>query len=264
MVLRSILFNIAFYVNLIAWLVLCLPFIWLPRTWLIGLVHGWARSSVWLLRVVAGVRMEVRGARKRYDGPLLIAAKHQSLFETYALLPFFSDPAFILKRELNRIPFFGWWAARMRMIPVDRGKGMRALKEMAAIARAEAARNRQVLIFPEGTRRPPGAEPAYKAGVSTLYAEMDVPCLPVALNSGLFWPRRKWQRYPGTILVEFLEPIAPGLPRREFLARLESDIEAACDRLLVEAARSADPPPLPETARERLAAIGEGGAARSA
>jgi len=255
-VVRSILFNIAFYANLIAWMLVCMPSMILPRRWLIVLVHGWARSSVWLLRVVGGVSVEFRGKARRYDGPLLIAAKHQSLFETFTLLPFFSDPAFILKRELNWIPVFGWWAMKMRMIPVDRGKGARALKAMASYAREEAARNRQVLIFPEGTRRPPGADPAYKGGVATLYQEMNVPCLPVALNSGLYWPRRKWQRYPGTIIVEFLEPIQPGMGRSDFMEKLQSEIEASCDRLIREAAESDNPPPLPDTAQARLAATG--------
>lgn len=256
MIVRSILFNLAFYVNLVVWALVCLPTMICPRRWLVFVIHGWARSSVWLLRVIAGIAVEVRGVASNHDGPLLIAAKHQSLFETFALLPFFSDPAFIMKRELNWIPFFGWWTLKMRMIPIDRRKGARALKAMAAYARAEVARNRQILIFPEGTRRAPGDEPDYKSGVATLYKELGVPCLPVALNSGLFWPRRKWQRYPGTIVIEFLEPIPPGLPRRAFLARLQADIETASDRLLAEAAASDTPPPLPATARARLGKLG--------
>ncbi|MEJ8574905.1 lysophospholipid acyltransferase family protein [Microbaculum marinum] len=258
MVLRSLLFNLAFYVNLILWMTACLPLIWLPRPRLTVLMQGWAKSSVWLLRVVGGVRLEVRGGPLPYRGPWLVAAKHQSMFETFALLHCFADPVFILKHELTRIPLFGWWISRAGMISVRRDKGARALKEMAGVARLEARSGRQVLIFPEGTRRPPGAEPAYKAGVVLLYQQMDVPCLPVALNSGLYWPRRRWQRYPGTILVEFLDPIPAGLPRKEFLARLEATIETASDRLLVEAARAPAPPPLPESARQRLAALGEG------
>jgi 1-acyl-sn-glycerol-3-phosphate acyltransferase len=138
---------------------------------------------------------------------------------------------------------------------VRRDKGARALRDMAREAREQARSGRQILIFPEGTRRPPGAPPDYKVGVLLLYQEMGVPCLPVALNSGLYWPRRKWQRYPGTITVEFLEEIPPGLPRKDFLARLEVVIEAASDRLLAEAAAAPHPPPLPESARERLSQI---------
>lgn len=251
---RSILFNIAFYLNVVGWMLACSPMLLLPRRWAIGCVHGWARSSVWLLRVVAGVRVEIRGTPPDRAAPLLVAAKHQSVFETFALLPWFADPAFILKRELTWIPVFGWWCAKMRMIPVDRGKGATALKDMARRAGAEAATGRQIVIFPEGTRRPPGAAPAYKQGIGLLYAEMGVPCQPVALNSGLYWPRRKWQRYPGTILVEFLEPIPPGLPREAFMGRLETAVEAASDRLLAEAAGDPNPPPMPGSARKRLAA----------
>jgi 1-acyl-sn-glycerol-3-phosphate acyltransferase len=254
--LRSILFNLAFYVNLVAWMVVCLPLIVLPRKMLLPFMHGWAWSSIWLLRVIAGTRLEIRGAPKCYDGPLLVASKHQSMFETFALLHRFADPAFILKHELTRIPLFGWWITKMGMISVRRDKGARALKDMGRDARITAETGRQVLIFPEGTRRAPGAEPAYKVGVVLLYEEMNMPCLPVALNSGLYWPRRKWQRYPGTILVEFLEPLPAGLPRKEFLKQLEGSIEQASDRLLVEAANSTKPPPLPETARARLADLG--------
>lgn len=253
MAVRSILFNIAFYLNIVAWMIGCAPMLLLPRKWAIGCVHGWARSSTWLLRVVGGVRVEFRGTPPERGAPLLVASKHQSLFETFALLPFFSDPAFILKRELAWIPLFGWWCHKMRMIPVDRGKGATALKYMARRAGAEAARGRQIVIFPEGTRRPPGAPPHYKQGIGLLYAEMRVPCLPVALNSGLYWPRRKWQRYPGTILVEFLEPIPPGLPRDAFRQRVETVIEIASDRLIGEAAAGPNPPPMPEHARAKLA-----------
>ncbi|TCT11817.1 1-acyl-sn-glycerol-3-phosphate acyltransferase [Tepidamorphus gemmatus] len=252
MAVRSILFNIAFYLNIIVWMIGCTPMLLLPRRWTIGCVHGWARCSTWLLEVIGGVRVEVRGGLPRRGMPLLVAAKHQSVFETFALLPYFSDPAFILKRELTWIPLFGWWCRKMRMIPVDRGRGATALKDMARRAHAEAARGRQIVIFPEGTRRPPGAPPQYKQGVSLLYATMQVPCLPVALNSGLFWPRRKWQRYPGTILVEFLEPIPPGLDREAFRERLETAIETASDRLLGEAAAAPNPPPIPDEARARL------------
>jgi 1-acyl-sn-glycerol-3-phosphate acyltransferase len=118
------------------------------------------------------------------------------------------------------------------MIPVDRSRGSQALAEMNACARREAQRNRQIIIFPEGTRRPPGAEPKYKYGVVHLYAEMGVPCLPIALNSGLFWPRRSIRRYPGTIRVEVLDPIPPGLGKDEFFERLQGEVEAATARLV--------------------------------
>ena len=139
-----------------------------------------------------------------------------------------------MKRELMWIPFFGWYAWKAGMIPVDRGKGSQALADMNACVRRELARNRQIIIFPEGTRRPPGAEPRYKYGVVHLYAETGVPCLPIALNSGLFWPRRSIRRNPGTIRAEVLDPIPPGLDKDGFFARLQQAIEPATARLVAE------------------------------
>jgi 1-acyl-sn-glycerol-3-phosphate acyltransferase len=130
------------------------------------------------------------------------------------------------------IPFFGWYAWKAGMIAVDRRRGSQALLDMNASARRELARNRQIIIFPEGTRRPPGAEPRYKYGVAHLYAEMGVPCLPIALNSGLFWPRRSLRRYPGTVRVEVLDLIPPGLGKEAFFERLQRAVEAATARLV--------------------------------
>ena len=166
------------------------------------------------MRVVCGIKVEYRGLEKIPPGALLVASKHQSLWETFALLPLFSDPAFILKRELQWIPFFGWYAWKAGMIPVDRGRRAQALADMTERARASSARGRQIVIFPEGTRRAPGAEPSYKFGIVHLYGETGIACLPIALNSGLFWPRRSFLRYPGTIVAEVLDPIAPGLEQR--------------------------------------------------
>lgn len=250
--LRSTLFNIAFYVNSAAWVLLCLPLIALPRLSVLRLVKGWARSNVWLARVLAGIRYEIRGTPKT-SGPLIVASKHQSVFETFALIPHLDDPTYILKRELNWIPVFGWWSVKARMIPVDRGKGSEAMRRMTAIASEEAGAGRQIIIFPEGTRRPPGAEPSYRQGVSHLYERCGVPCQPVALNSGLYWPRRTWLRYPGTVVFDFLDPIEPGLSRNAFMERLQAAIEPASDRLLAEAASSPGAPPIPESARRKLA-----------
>lgn len=235
-VLRSLLFQVAFYVATTLYLLAFLPFLpFMSRRalWRMG-VLSWVRTNNWLLRVIAGIRAEFHGLENIPEGPLLIAAKHQSAWETFALLPLFSDPAFILKKELMRIPVFGWFAARARMIPIDRKAGASALKEMTQRARADLAEGRQILIFPEGTRRAPGAPPAYKLGVTHLYSSLKAPCLPIALNSGLYWPRRAFLRRPGTIRVDILPPIPPGLGRAAFLARLEGDIETASDRLLDE------------------------------
>ena len=237
LLVRSILFNVLFYLNMLVLMLLALPTLVLPRGAILWIVHVWAASNRWLLRAVCGIKVELRGLERIPPGPLLVAAKHQSTWETFALVPQFADPAFILKRELMWVPFFGWYAWKAAMIPVDRGARSQALAAISAQARIELARNRQIVIFPEGTRRPAGAAPSYKYGVVHLYAESGVACLPVALNSGLFWPRRSIRLYPGTIVAEFLDPIAPGLGKEAFFARLQDSIETATARLIAEGER---------------------------
>jgi 1-acyl-sn-glycerol-3-phosphate acyltransferase len=231
---RSLLFNVAFYANTILWIIVLIPFVLAPRRTFLGVVKLWGRSSIWLLRVLVGTTLEFRGVERIPRGGLLVASKHQSFLETFALVTRFDDFTFILKRELMWIPFFGWYLMKAAQVPIDRKAGSQALAAMNERARAEAARGRQVLIFPEGTRRAPGAPPAYKFGVAHLYANLGVPCLPVAINTGLFWPRRRFMRYPGTAVIEFLEPMPPGEPREVFFDELRRRIEGACERLLRE------------------------------
>ncbi|HXZ45430.1 MAG TPA: lysophospholipid acyltransferase family protein, partial [Pseudolabrys sp.] len=157
-----------------------------------------------------------------------------SAWETFALLPLLENPVFILKHELQWIPVFGWLTIKGRMVPVHRGGRAQALADMIERARVELADNRQLIIFPEGTRRPAGAEPRYKVGVVHLYAAEGVPCVPIALNSGLFWPRRSLRRIPGTVVAEILDPIPPGMDKDAFFARLQNDIETATARLIEE------------------------------
>ena len=234
--LRSLIYNVLFYLLLVCWLIAAVPTFLMPRTGIMKIARLWARSSIWLLRVVCNVKVEYRGLEKIPKGPLLVASKHQSMWETFALLQFFDQPLYILKRELTLIPFFGWYLIKAGMVAVDRRAGGRALLKMVRQASEAVRRGRQLIIFPEGTRRPVGAPPQYKPGVSQLYASCRVGCLPVALNSGLFWPRRTFMRYPGTLVVEFLDPVPPGLARDEFLTRISAVIEDATARL-VEVAR---------------------------
>lgn len=243
LVLRSVLFNIAFYVVLFVALIGFTPVFVLPRKWGWPFIFSWGRVNLWLLRVIVGLKIEVRGRENIPQGGCIVAAKHQSLWETFALLPEFTDPTFILKRELSWLPFFGWYTLKMKQIPVNRGKRSAALVAMTARAREAVAEGRQILIFPEGTRRPAGGEPAYKYGVAHLYRDLACPCVPVALNSGLYWPRRKFLRFPGTVVVEFLPVIQPGLDLQAFQAQLIDEIETASDRLILEAAGSPTPPP---------------------
>jgi 1-acyl-sn-glycerol-3-phosphate acyltransferase len=236
-IIRSVIFNVAFYLTLVVCLILAMPTLLLPYRYLLGVARAWARSNFWLLRIICGVKADFRGLEKIPRGGLIVASKHQSIWETFALLPYIEGPTFILKRELMWIPMFGWCLWKAQMIPVNRGARGPALAAMTERAKAEVGRGRQIIIFPEGTRRPPGAEPRYKFGVAHLYAESGVPCVPVALNSGLFWPRRSFRRYPGTVVVQVCDPIAPGLDKTEFIARLQDTIETATAQLVEEGKR---------------------------
>lgn len=236
-ILRSVAFNVLFYLNTLLYLIVALPTFFMPYRAIIAVAKAWGRANLVLLRVVAGIDYEIRGREKIPKGPIIVASKHQSAWETFALLPLFDNPVFILKRELQWIPIFGWLTIKGRMVPVDRGAGSAALGAMTERARIELADNRQLIIFPEGTRRPPDAEPKYKYGVAHLYGAEGVPCVPIALNSGLFWPRRSVRRLPGTVIVEVLDPIMPGLGRDEFFKRLQAELEAATARLIEEGRR---------------------------
>lgn len=237
LILRSIVFNILFYLNLLLYLVAALPTFLLPYRYIVEVARAWGRTNLWLLRVVCDMKADFRGVENIPSGGAIIAAKHQSAWETFALMPFVHDPVFILKRELMWLPLFGWYLWKSQMIPVNRGARGPALAAMTQRAHLEVQRGRQIIIFPEGTRRAPGAEPKYKFGVAHLYAEMGVPCVPVALNSGLFWPRRSFRRFPGTVRVEFLKPIQPGLDKQVFADRLREEIETATARLMEEGQR---------------------------
>jgi 1-acyl-sn-glycerol-3-phosphate acyltransferase len=233
--IRSTLFNVLFYVNLTAHMIVALPTLVLPRRVLHVFVRSYALTSLWLLRVICGTKVEWRGVEKIPKSACILACKHQSAWETFALYAAIDDPTYILKRELMWLPLFGWYMRKEGLIAVDRSAGMAALARMTARAREALAAGRQIVIFPEGTRRLPGAEPSYKPGILYLYAKAGVPCVPMALNSGLYWPRRSLLRLPGTIVVEILDPITPGLDKDTFSHRLEDAIESATARLIREA-----------------------------
>jgi 1-acyl-sn-glycerol-3-phosphate acyltransferase len=255
--LRSTLFNIVFYIHMIAVLVIVTPvYFFLPQRACMAVVSSWARRTLWLLRVVGGVKVAFRGLENLpKDGNYILAAKHQSQFETFALLTVVTNPGYIIKRQLLYVPIWGWWAWKAEMIYVTRGGRSSALKEIVDGGRRVLAQGRPVFIHPEGTRRPPGAAPDYRYGVVQLYKELGVPVVAAALNSGLYWPRRRSMRFPGTIVVTFLPPIAPGLAPRAFLDRLVKVTEDECDRLLVEAGAATPRPPFGPEAEARLAEL---------
>lgn len=255
--LRSLAFNIAFYANLILQMLVWTPYYFLSprhRAWIVP--KFWSRSSLWLMDRIAGTSSEITGVENLPAGSFILAPKHQSFWDAIAFFPYLRDPLYILKRELMWIPFFGWYVMKMRMIPVHRGSRSKALKQVTADARREMAHDRQLIIYPEGTRRAPGAEPSYKYGIVELYAQLGLPVVPVAHVAGLWWPRRRFLRYPGTIRARFLKPIPAGLEREEFMRRLVSETEAACDAMLVEAWNTPGHPPFPASAMERLRQLG--------
>ncbi len=183
-----------------------------------------------------------------------MAVKHQSTWDVFALTNYLDEPAVILKSELMKIPFLGWFATKMDMIPVKRGKGRVAVKQLIKDVRIRADQGREIFIFPEGNRRAPGAEPHYKRGIVAMYKDLGIPVIPVALNSGLYWRRREFTRRPGKVIVEFLPAIEPGLEYEDFMRALQGAIEPATDRLIREALSGPNPPPAPEGYEDHRAA----------
>jgi 1-acyl-sn-glycerol-3-phosphate acyltransferase len=226
--LRSALFMLWFLVITTILSLIFLPVLLLPRRATVWLARLWARATFWGLRLFAGIGFEIRGTAPQ--GPVLVASKHMSMWDTLALYLALCEPAIVLKRELLRIPFYGWFLAKAAAIPIDRGAGSRALRKMSDAARKVLAQGRPILIFPEGTRQRPGAAPDYKPGVAGLYGMLGVDCVPVALNSGAYWTG--FLKRPGIIVLQFLEPIPPGLKRDVFMARLQERIESATNALL--------------------------------
>ena len=230
--LRSILFVALFYVWSVIVAVGLSPFLLGPRSWAMELMRVWARGIIWLLRVVCDIKVEVRGKEHMPKGAALVAPKHHCMFDVFAQFAYLPDACFVMKKELTWIPFFSWWGMRAKMIVVDRAGHSTALRKLIRDSKERFAQNRQLLIFPEGTRSVPGAPADYKPGIAALYREIDVPVHPVATNAGVHWPKHGFLRKPGTIVFEYLEPIAPGLKRAEFMRLLQDRIETASTKLL--------------------------------
>lgn len=234
-VVRSILFNIAFYALTTIMLVGSLPiFLLLPQNYGMGVVRNWAKVCIFLHDKIAGGKLEVRGVENIPSMAAMVAPKHQSSYETFALIPLLKNPTIVMKRSIRLFPLFGQYTVKTGMIHVDREGKTAALRALSERAREEAAKGREIIIFPEGTRRAPDAPPDYQTGIALLYRTLNLPVVPVALNSGLYWPRRSFLHYPGTIVIEFLPAIPPGLDSRAFLARLQDSIESASRRLIAE------------------------------
>jgi 1-acyl-sn-glycerol-3-phosphate acyltransferase len=230
--------SVAYVIWINGWLAIlglgCLPLLLGPRRGVLWAARLWARLSIWGLAAIVGLKVEVRGLQYRPTGAALIAAKHQSMLDTIAPFVVLDDPCFVWKQELMRFPIYGWYVAKSGMIPIDRSAGSKAVRALRAAALDRLADDRQILIFPEGTRQQPDAEPAYKPGVAALYRDLGFACTPMATNAGLFWPPTGKLLRPGVAVFEFLEPIPPDLKRPEFMQLLEARIEAATNALVAE------------------------------
>jgi 1-acyl-sn-glycerol-3-phosphate acyltransferase len=234
-VARSALFNLGLWSWTAIMLVAALPWLAFPPRFMLGHSRGWMRGVQFLLTTIVGLEYEVRGRTAAAARPAIFAFKHQSAWETLAIHLLLDGAAIALKRELTQIPLFGWTLLHAGMIRIDRQGGPRALRGLIEGGRAALARGAPIVIFPEGTRVPPGEQRAYHPGVAALYRHLDCPVVPVALNSGVFWPRRSFVKRAGRIVVEFLPPIEPGLERKSFMTELHDRLEPATERLVAEA-----------------------------
>jgi 1-acyl-sn-glycerol-3-phosphate acyltransferase len=233
--LRALAFNIAFFGVTAVLGVAALPLLLAPRRTAMRFGRFWAQCVLALLKAIVGLDGEIRGIEHLPPGACLIAMKHQSAWDALILPVLLGDPAVVIKRELLWLPFYGWYAARAGSITIDRRGAAGALRRMVAAAREAVIAARPIVIFPEGTRTAPGQRLTYQPGVAALYQALAVPLVPAAVNSGLYWGRRSFVKRPGRILLEFLAPIPPGLPRREVMRELESRIETATAALEREA-----------------------------
>jgi 1-acyl-sn-glycerol-3-phosphate acyltransferase len=253
--IRSFLFNAVFYISITTQLVFWTPIYFFLRKedcW--NVVRIWGITSLWFQNKIVGTTFSFEGIENIPEtGGFLVGGKHQSVWETFALLLFLKDPSYVLKRELMFVPLFGWFAAKARVVAVNRGKRSVALSMMTRAASVQLSNGRQIIIYPEGTRVAPFAPPKYKFGIAHMYSQIECRVLPVALNSGLFWPRQSFLRYPGNISMKFLPVIEPGLAIGAFRQRLEFDIENATNKLMLDAENSEPSPPLAKKFRERFA-----------
>ncbi len=222
--LKSLLFNSLFYVGTAVLVIVMGPVLLLPSRFARMIARFWGWLTYRLLFIV-GITQTISGSRQ-LDQQVIYAVKHQSAWETVILSWILASPAFVLKQELLRLPIIGWFFIKTGCIPVDRSAGMKALRDMRLAALQLANDGRSMLIFPQGTRVSPGDDKPYEIGVFALYEATGLPVVPVALNSGHVWPRNSWLKYPGHVSIEFLDPIQPGLDRKNFMVKIKESIES--------------------------------------
>lgn len=239
---RSLLFNIGFFSwsTLIVFVVaFLLPF---PRRITQGVIRQWMHGTMWLLKTTVGLRYQVIGLENVPPGAAVFASKHESVWDTAIYYLLDPDPAYIVKKELLKIPLYGWTLRKAGHIAIDRDGGMSALKQVVRETRGALADGRKVVIFPEGTRSSPSAVGRYQPGVAAIYNDVDCPVLPVALNSGSFWGRRRFVKRPGMITLKILPPMPIGLDRKNFMTELQERIESESRKLRLKAEADYDIP----------------------
>ncbi|MCP5365031.1 MAG: 1-acyl-sn-glycerol-3-phosphate acyltransferase [Hyphomicrobiales bacterium] len=240
---RSHLFTLSAVLWTAVMCALFLPLLVFPRRAMQVAAKLWAGGILVLARVVCGLGSSVRGRDNLPSGPVVIASKHQSMWETLIFHLLCIDPVYVLKKELLSLPFVGWYLRKAGNVAIDRSAGFRALKAMLPAVESRLKEGAQIIVFPEGTRGAPGSRLPYHPGIAAIYTRAGVPIVPVALNSGLFWGRGRILRCPGVITIEFLPPLPSGLDRSDFLRELQTQIEQATDRLIKEADPDAFKPP---------------------
>lgn len=236
-ILRSVLFNFIFVLFSGIYLCLGIPLLFFKSPPL-RFIYGWENVVLFLQRLIVGTKIEVRGQEHMNQGVCLYAAKHESTWETIFLHRHIKSLSSILKKELTQIPLYGHFIKSFPIVIIDRKEGAKALVSMIKQAQKRVTEGHPLLIFPEGTRTKPGDPPRYQRGILSLYERLNIPVVPVALNSGLFWGRHTFKRFPGKLIIEFLPPIPPGLSREEFMSRLSSTIEEKSQALRNEALTS--------------------------
>lgn len=232
--IRSIIFNIFFFLWTSLWSILGTLSSVFPRWVLLLPEIIWSRGIQFFLPILVGIKVKIINKNKIPDGPCIIACKHQSAWETTIFHGSLPDPAIVLKSELLSIPFFGIYAQKLKMIPIDRKAGTASMRKMLKAARQAVKDNRPIVIFPEGTRVSNQKKTKIRSGIYGLYSFLKIPVVPVGLNSGKFWPKSSYLRYPGTIKMEYSDPIEPGLSKEEFMQRLADAIDQTTHRLVHE------------------------------
>ncbi len=230
--IRSFLFFLCFWIWSTIMNLIFIPFLMFDRIWIVRGQTLWTKGIMVLMHYICNLKIEVKGLENLPDGKALIACKHQSAFETMAFHWLVKDPAVIMKKELLKIPVYGWYCKKTKMITVDRKGHAAALRAMIEQAKQALVDERQIVIFPEGTRTDVDETHVFQPGIAALYSKLDTPVIPVALNTGLFWPRKKFICRPGVITIEFLPAIEAGLKRAEFMARLKESIDENTARLV--------------------------------